>query len=229
MNENRSLTGRYREYLLERGWGEQSMEGYLRAVRYAAEKLGGEENLLAATDEDITAVAAERVFRRDSADLSDWCSQIRHFFDFLIASGRRPDSPVRGDLARLFLGDARATKAFRLRQGRRPSPDFERLRERAVAALIRDAGVRPEELQAVEVGWYRPKQQLLVLPPRKRRVPLDDTAAAALEDYLDVLRISAPAPVTGKSLLFIHAGCGGALSEQDYWDVIRTHMRRGTG
>jgi site-specific recombinase XerD len=223
------LLARYGEHLKENGWTEQSAENRLRAVRYLAKKLGGEDKLLSAAEEEVTAAAAARVFRRDGGDIRLWCGYIRHFFAFLASIGMREDNPVRKDLHKLFFADAKSTLDARIGWKRSPAPEFERLRERAVAALVRNAGMRPEELQAVEVGWYNAEHRLLMLRPQKRRVHLDETSANAVDEYLDALFVSAPGPVTKKSLLFIHAGYGGALSEQEYWDVIRRNMRQSTG
>jgi site-specific recombinase XerD len=219
-----SLIAQYRTHLIEKGLTERTIGQYLSPLRGMAKLLGGEDKFLTATEKDLRVVAAERMARRNGGGMENWYREAKKFFDFLVAQGFREDNPLPSGFQKLFSGDTLITRRDRISQHNYPVPDFNRLRDRAILALLQKTNLRPEEIQVMTLGCYDQKLGHLRLHPH-RRIALSGSAADAMDEYVSAFLLSMPAHVTADTFLFIDACDGRALSESEYWAIIRRSLQ----
>jgi site-specific recombinase XerD len=219
-----SLIALYKIHLIEKGLTERTTGQYLSPIRGTAKLLGGEERFLTATEADLRVAAAERIARRNGTGMDNWYYEMKKFFDFLISQGLREDNPLPPGFLKLFSGETLATRRDRILKDKLPAPDFNRLRDRAILALLQNTNLRPQEMQVMTLGCYDQKLGHLRLRARNR-VILSGSTAEAMDEYVSAFLLSVPALVTANTLLFINASDGSALPESEYWNVIRRSLR----
>jgi len=222
----------------ERGGAANTLAAYARDLADLATELAAKGRAIAdASTDDLRAhltslrkrgLAASSVARRLSA--------VRQFYRFLYAEGRRTDDPSaviegpkRGRALPKVLSIAdvdRLLEQARADIAKPGEPMLQRLRATRLACLIEvlyATGLRVSELVALPLSAAEPTARMLTVRGkggRERLVPLNDSAKAAMRDYL-ALRAEAGRGQKTK-WLFPSFGEAGHLTRQHFARELRT-------
>jgi integrase/recombinase XerD len=222
----------------ERGGAANTLAAYARDLADLAAELGAKGRAIAdaSTDELRAHLTSLRKRGLAASSVARRLSAVRQLYRFLYAEGRRADDPSaviegpkRGralpkvlsiaDVDRL-LGEARAG------MDKAEQPKLQRLRAARLTCLIEvlyATGLRVSELVALPLSAAEPTARMLTVRGkggRERLVPLNDSAKAAMRDYLALLAEAGRHQRT--KWLFPSFGEAGHLTRQHFARELKT-------
>ncbi|NNM68293.1 MAG: tyrosine-type recombinase/integrase, partial [Spirochaetales bacterium] len=157
-------------------------------------------------------------------------SVLRGFFDFLVFTGRRSDSPM--DFVQAPKLVLQAPEVFSLKEVEAllaaiPQDSPEGLRDRALFELIYSAGLRVSEAAGLKMGKLFLKEGLVCVlgkGDKERFVPLGSQAAHWLSVWLKEGRPQLAKPLSGDAVFLNFRG--GELSRKGMWKNFKAYAVR---
>lgn len=230
-----SLLSEYLVFIgVERGLSPRTVEAYRRDlerwIAFASARGRGSPGEV--EREDITAFLETLHARGLSArSVARAVASLRGFQRFLLEEGEAPGYPAAADLeaprhVRPLPRVLTREEAARLLE--QPIPrDPAGLRDRAILETLYGTGIRVSELTGLDLedlDLGEREMRVLGKGARERVVPVGESAAAAIRDYLAHGRPRLSRR-PGQRALFLNAR-GGRLTRQGAWGVVRKYAAR---
>ncbi len=221
----------------ERGGASNTLSAYRRDLEDLSAALSGARSIAKASTDDLRRYIASLEKRGFAASsVSRKLSAIRQLYRFLLAERRRSDDPSaiiegpkRGRPLPKVLSIAevdRLLEEARTGIARPELPALERLRAARLVCLIEvlyATGLRVSELVALPVSAAERHARMLTVRGKggkERLVPLNQSAKAAMRDYLAMLSEMSSRPKT--KWLFPSFGESGHLTRQHFARELKT-------
>lgn len=234
MAEDRRALEAFLEMMsVERGASARTLDAYRRDLEDVIAFLTARgESVMTADRAGLEAYLADAAARGlAAATTARRLSAVRRFYHFAFAEGWRPDNPA-ADIAgprrqRPLPKVLREEDVDRLFAAAAADTSARGIRTRALLEVVYAAGLRVSELVSLPFGALRAGERTLIVRGKggkERLAPLNDTARAALDEYLAVRDTFLPAPPArdrAAKYLFPSRASGGHLTRERFAQMLK--------
>lgn len=182
------------------------------------------------TPEDIESYLADRSGDISKRTQARELSSLRSFFDWLILEGDRKDNPCdKVDAPKLgkYLPEVLSIEEVDSIMESVDLRSWQGMRDRAILEVLYGCGLRVSEAVALKISNIYLKEEFLRIVGKgnkERIVPLGETAASAIEEYMAVR--PAPADSESDDVLFLNR-FGKALSRISMFNMVKKQALAG--
>ena len=230
------LIGAYETYLTHvKQASSNTVSSYLRDIRQFSDWMCGREEEgrevgLVLIDASQPQIAEYLEYLeeagRSSATESRALASLRSFYDYLVSSGFRKETPIvdlhvhRGEKKLPQILTPQEVELL-LRQPDQTDPKG--FRDHAMLQMMYATGMRVSELIAVDRQDLDLEEKTVTVQGRKARtIPLSDGAATVLSEYIQLFRPSLLGDRT-ESALFLNVN-GERISRQGFWKLLKYYQ-----